>query len=119
LITEAKVAEANPICLSQERTIRMKLKLLTVVAILGAGLPLAACQAIDPAMMGFASAPEEESVEGMDCAQLAAQDSKLRSALSRIEAAARMTGTDVYEVRGQYNELRRKVADAQTLAGCN
>lgn len=97
----------------------MKIKLMAAAAIFVAGLSLSGCQVIDPGMMGFSSAPEEENVAGMDCTQLAAQDSKLRSALNRIEAAARITGTDIYEVRGQYNELRRKVSDAQTLAGCS
>ncbi|MBY9068133.1 hypothetical protein K1X12_14575 [Hyphomonas sp. WL0036] len=96
----------------------MKSKLMAAAVFIMTSLPLAACQAIDPSMMGFASAPEEENVDAMDCAQLTAQDSKLRSALNRIEAAARITGTDIYEVRSQYNDLRRKVADAQTLAGC-
>ena len=96
----------------------MNLKTCTIATMILAILPATACQAIDPAMMGFSSAPESENVEGMDCSQLIAQDNRLRSALNRIEAAARLTGTDIYEVRGQYNELRRKVADAQALAGC-
>ena len=96
----------------------MKIRTCTLAALILATLPATACQAIDPAMMGFSSAPEAENVEGMDCSQLSAQDSKLRSALNRIEAAARLTGTDIYEVRAQYGELMRKVADAQALAGC-
>ena len=96
----------------------MKFKPWTLAAMMLATLSATACQAIDPAMMGFSSAPESENVEGMDCSQLSAQESKLRSGLNRLEAAARLTGTDIYEVRGQYNELRRKVADAQALAGC-
>lgn len=96
----------------------MKIRTWTLAALMLATLPATACQAIDPAMMGFSSAPEVENVEGMDCSQLSAQDSKLRSALNRIEAAARLTGTDIYEVSVQYNELRRKVADALALAGC-
>ena len=93
----------------------------TAAAFLGlaALLSAAACQVIDPAMMGLSAAPSEENVEGMDCTQLAAQNKNLRATQTRLEAAARITGTDMYEVREQYNELRRKVADAQALAGCS
>jgi hypothetical protein len=98
-----------------KRTSPMKRATALIVSAL---LAATGCQAIDPAMMGLSAGPPEENVEGLDCTQLAAQNKTLRATQTRLEAAARITGTDMYEVREQYNELRRKVADAQALAGC-
>ena len=77
-----------------------------------------ACQAIDPAMLGFAPEAEDTDVSGMDCAQLSARTSELRATQNRLEAAARLTGADIYEIRSRFSELRSKVSDAEALAGC-
>ena len=105
---------------TKENTVKQRnIGILLAVAL---AFSTTACEVVAPALMGTslgASAEsEDKDLSQMDCTQLNAHNQSLRTTQTRLEAAARLTGADLYEIRAQFNELRSKVADAQALAGC-
>ncbi len=94
-------------------------KLLAVAFLSAVGLSLSACQTLDPGMLGLSSSPGEKDVSGMDCTQLAKYSADIAANQRRMEAAARLAGTDLSSVIAQFSEIRQKLYDAQSLAGCS
>ncbi len=96
----------------------MKKTLFAVLAS-SAALSLGACQSLDPGMLGLSSGTGEKDVSAMDCTQLAKYSADLGANQRRMEAAARLAGTDLSSITSQFAEIRQKLYEAQALAGCS
>lgn len=96
----------------------MKIIKLAVLAS-SAVFSLSACASLDPAMLGLSPGAGEKDVSAMDCTQLAKYSADLGANQRRMEAAARLAGTDLSSVTSQFSEIRQKLYEAQSLAGCS
>ena len=96
----------------------MKKIYLTALASLAA-LSLSACQSLDPGALGLSPGTGEKDVSAMDCTQLAKYSADLGANQRRMEAVARLAGTDLSSITSQFAEIRQKLYEAQSLAGCS
>ncbi|ASJ91968.1 hypothetical protein CBR61_14220 [Porphyrobacter sp. CACIAM 03H1] len=70
-------------------------------------------------MLGLSPGTGEKDVSAMDCTQLAKYSADLGANQRRMEAAARLAGTDLSSITSQFAEIRQKLYEAQSLAGCS
>ena len=94
-------------------------KLHFLVLASSAALSLSACQSLPPGMLGLSPGADEKDVSAMDCTQLAKYSAELGANQRRMEAAARLAGTDLSSITSQFSEIRQKLYEAQSLAGCS
>ena len=91
----------------------MKKTALTIA--FAATLTLGGCATLDEAM-GASSLDGDTS--GMSCEQMANRYTEIASSQRRVQAMARLSGSDTNDIRKQYSEVLAQVRDAQIAAGC-
>ena len=86
-----------------------------IATIVSSVLLTSACATLDEAM---GASNLHGDTTGMSCEDMAKRYTEIANSQRRVQAAARLTGGDTYEIRQQYAEVLTQVRDAQIAAGC-